>query len=101
MPTDFSISPIGALTPASPTHQQYQPPQNATAGTAASAQSSGSAAATETPFYTNPDIHIDPASNLVVMAFRNAVGTVIDQFPTQQQLEAYRQGNATVAGTDG
>jgi hypothetical protein len=97
MPTDLSISPIVALAAICPGHHQHQPPQKAPAA----ASSAPPAVASETPHFTNPDIHIDPASNLVVMAFRNSAGKVVDQFPTQQQLDAYRLGNPPTPAPEG
>ena len=93
MPADLSISPITALPGLSP--QSPNPtlgPTTPAASEAATTPAAGSVSCT--PIYPNPDMHIDAASNLVVIAFRNAAGDVVDQIPTQQQLNAYRQGQA-------
>ena len=93
MPSASSISPIDGLSPVGPARQQ--PRQKASKVVRADAtQSDTPSVATDTPHFTDPDSCIDPATNLVVMAFRNTAGAVINQFPTQQQLDAYRQGSA-------
>ncbi len=46
---------------------------------------------TTAPGYPNPALHIDPSSNIVVMAFHDAKGELIDQTPSPKQLDAYRQ----------
>lgn len=43
------------------------------------------------PGYPNPALHIDPSSNIVVIAFHNAAGELVDQTPSPRQLDAYRQ----------
>ena len=91
MPADLTISPIAPLT-------------GFTGGTAPRTQTTTASEAAvasppPTPIYTNPDIHIDPATNLVVMEFRNSAGAVQDQFPSPQQLAAYRQGSLTQPGS--
>jgi hypothetical protein len=97
MPTDYPISPIEGLSPVSPSLPQRRQPQNeAHSTTPAATGSTVQNAAAETPLYTDPDITIDPATNLVVMAFRNAAGDIVSQFPTRQQLDAYRQGSANI-----
>ena len=93
MPADLIISPIVPLTGfaggTSPRPQTAAPSDTAVTATVP----------VPTPVYTNPDIHIDPATNLVVMEFRNSVGAVQDQFPSPQQLAAYRQGSLTQPGS--
>lgn len=80
MPSDLPISPVAAPAPVALTRPQPQPAPSPLPEPASSA-----------PIYPNPATHIDPATNLLVVAFRNSVGDVVDQMPTAQQLDAYRE----------
>jgi 3-oxoacyl-ACP reductase-like protein len=91
MPTNLSISAIAPATVSSGLTPSMTRASDSSTASAAATSTSSSAA----PVYTNPDIHIDPATNLVVMQFRNDTGTLVDQIPTQQQLDAYRQGTSS------
>ena len=91
MSADLTISPIAPLSG----FASGAFPRNQTA----TASEPAATSPPPTPIYTNPDIHIDPATNLVVMEFRNSAGAVQDQFPSPQLLAAYRQGSLTQPGS--
>jgi len=82
MPSELSISPVAAILPqTTPSHDAQAPAPPAEPAQAA-------------PIYPNPSSHIDPATNLLVVSYRNEAGAVINQMPTSQQLAAYLQDQA-------
>ena len=46
----------------------------------------------------NPRLQLDPALGLVVIQFRDGDQGSATSIPTQQQLEAYRDGSAAIPG---
>ena len=47
---------------------------------------------------TNPSLRLDPALGLVVIQFRNDVGTVTTSIPSEHQLQAYQRWQTTQFG---
>ena len=87
MPTDISIQSVAPVS--------FIPPQRTSADQASAAtqiapsQSAGINLATIPP-PINPDFHLDPALNIVVLQFFDAKGNVTSSIPSQKQLDAYR-----------
>jgi hypothetical protein len=79
MPNDLSVQSVGA-----PGQGSASP---SASGTTAPTFPTVPAASAMLP---NPTVRLDSALGLVVIEFRDAVGTVTNSIPTQQQLEAYR-----------
>lgn len=98
MPSDFSVLPIGSLSPVGPARQQ--PRQRAAkVAHASAAQGDTPAVATDTPHFSDPDRFIDPLSDLLAMTFRDSGTTDAARCLTQEQLDAYRRGCANRPGS--
>ncbi|HTZ70724.1 MAG TPA: hypothetical protein VMB71_08765 [Acetobacteraceae bacterium] len=96
MPGDFAIGPVSAAQPL--------PLTRGNAFTAEAENTGGNAAGSTTiggPPPVNPGLHLDPALNLVVLQFFDSEGNVTQSIPSQRQLQAYRQGDATPPGATG
>ncbi len=84
-----------ALSTATSVHQVLVQPSRAsppTGGLAATATPSGSNASAQSPPPLNPGIHLDLALNIAVLQFFDAQGNVTQSFPSEKQLQAYREG---------
>jgi len=94
VPTDISIQSVAPVS--------FIPPQRTSADQASAAtqiapsQSAGINLATIPP-PINPDFHLDPALNIVVLQFFDAEGNVTQSIPSQKQLNAYRADDGTSA----
>jgi len=89
---DFAIGAIlPGLVPVSGTPGGSVAPVSSN-GTAGAVSSAGSP--------PNPSVYLDPALNLVVLAFFDAQGNLTSTVPSEQQLQAY-QRNGTPGSTAG
>ncbi len=91
MPGDLSITPV---VPVWRTQPQRTDTHDASAGAAPAAAANPAA----TPHLLNPDFHLDPGLNIVVLQFFNTNGDLTQSIPSQKQLDAYRaDGGVTQA----